>query len=594
MLDPVSNKVSFPRMETEILAFWREKDVFRQSVEQRDESDRFIFYDGPPFATGLPHYGHIVPGTIKDIVPRYQTMRGKRVERRFGWDCHGLPVENEVEKQLGISGKKQIEGYGVDKFNETCRSIVLRYTSEWERIIGRTGRWIDFENDYKTMDLSYMESIWQVFRRIWDKGLIYEGNKSMPFCPRCSTPLSNFEVQLAYKEVKDPAVTVKFAVDGEADTFLLAWTTTPWTLPSNLALTVGPDIDYVTVTHDGAKYILASDCVETVFQNLEHEVGGSVKGRDLVGKTYEPLFADFAALKSEGAFKVLAGDFVATDEGTGIVHTAPGFGEDDFEIGKQNGVPMVCPMDMEGQFTEEVADYAGRYAKDVDQEIVRRLKDEGKLLRKTTIEHNYPHCWRCDTPLFYRAITTWFLSVGPIKEQMIAANRATNWVPSHLRDGRFGNWIANARDWAISRNRYWGAPLPVWKCESEECDERVCIGSLDELEEKSGQRPSDLHKHIVDPITFPCAKCDGTMHRITEVLDCWFESGSMPYAQSHWPFENEETFDQRFPPTSSRKDSTRRAAGSTRSRFSAPRSSAGHRSKTWSFTAWCSLKTARR
>ena len=547
MLDPVSNKVDFPKLEEEQLAFWNERDVFRRSVEERDPEKAFSFYDGPPFATGLPHYGHILAGTIKDVIPRYQTMRGRRVERRFGWDCHGLPIENEIEKTLGISGKKAIEEYGVDRFNEACRGTVQKYASEWETIIGRTGRWVDFRNDYKTMDPSFMESIWWVFHTIWQKGLIYEGKKSMPFCPRCSTPLSNFEVQLAYKEVKDPSLTVRFRVDGEENTFFLAWTTTPWTLPSNLGLTVGPDIDYVRVRRGDETLICAEARVGALFKEDDgHEIVGTVKGSELVGMTYEPLFPYFAELKDEGGFRVIPGDFVTTEDGTGIVHTAPGFGEDDFLAGQEHGLPLVCPMDMEGQLTDEVSDYAGRFVKDVDEEIVRRLKEEGQLFQKQAYVHNYPHCWRCDSPLFYRAITTWFLEVGPIKEQMIEANARTRWMPEHLRDGRFGNWLANARDWAISRNRYWGTPLPVWKCEEGHAH---CVGSVAELSELSDREITDLHKHFVDPITFPCQEdgCSLTMHRIEEVLDCWFESGSMPYAQVHYPFENKESFEATFP-----------------------------------------------
>ncbi|MCA9322734.1 MAG: isoleucine--tRNA ligase, partial [Planctomycetes bacterium] len=547
MLDPVSNKVDFAAQEEDVLAFWKDQDVFRRSVEQRPEDQSFVFYDGPPFATGLPHYGHLLAGTIKDVIPRYQAMRGRRVERRFGWDCHGLPIENEIEKSLGISGKKQIEEYGIDRFNEACRGTVQRYAGEWERIVMRAGRWVDFRNDYKTMDLSFMESIWWVFKTCWDKGLIYEGKKSMPFCPRCSTPLSNFEVQLAYKEVKDPALTVGFrAIDDDRLVFL-AWTTTPWTLPSNLALTVGSDIDYDFVELEGTTYVCASARRDALFGKEESaRVMRQAKGHELVGRHYVPLFPWFSTLAAEGAFRIVGGDFVTTEDGTGIVHTAPGFGEDDFNIGQAEGIPLVCPMDMEGQFTDEIPEYEGRFVKDVDDLVIRRLKEEGKLFRKEAYVHNYPHCWRCDSPLFYRAITTWFLSVAPIKEAMQAANAETNWVPAHLRDGRFGNWLANARDWAISRNRYWGTPLPVWKCEDGHA---TCLGSVAELQEKSGATVVDLHKHIVDDLVITCpeAGCKKTAHRIEEVLDCWFESGSMPYAQVHYPFENKVWFESNFP-----------------------------------------------
>ena len=544
MLDPVSNKPDFPKLEAEVLARWEANSTFAESVDSRSVDESFVFYDGPPFATGLPHYGHILAGTIKDVIPRYQTMRGRRVERRFGWDCHGLPVENEMEKELEISGKQQIEALGVDKFNESCRGIVQRYATQWENVIRRCGRWVDFKNDYKTMDVDYMESIWWVFRSVWDKGLIYEGHKCMPFCPRCSTPLSNFEVQQAYADVKDPAITVRFKMDGHENTNFLAWTTTPWTLPSNMALTVGAELEYDFVKTADETVVVASALREQLMGDAEHDVTKTVKGSELVGETYEPLFPYFVDKKAEGAFRVIAGDFVTTEAGTGIVHTAPGFGEDDFNAGQSAGVPLVCPLDMEGKFTDEVVDFAGRAAKDADLDLIIRLKNEGRVFSKTTITHSYPHCWRCDTPLLYRAITTWFLEIGPIKDQMIAANRETKWVPAHLRDGRFGNWLEGARDWAISRNRYWGTPLPVWKC--EDCSKTHCVGSRAELEELTGATVTDLHKHFVDGLTMSC-DCGGTMTRIEEVLDCWFESGSMPYAQVHYPFENKEFFEANFP-----------------------------------------------
>ncbi len=547
MLDPVSNKIDFSAQEEAILEFWKSQNVFQRSIEERDPERSFVFYDGPPFATGLPHYGHILAGTIKDVVPRYQTMRGHRVERRFGWDCHGLPIENEIEKSLGISGRRKIEEFGVDKFNEACRGTVLKYAKDWERIVWRTGRWVDFENDYKTMDLSFMESIWWVFKQCWEKGLIYEGKKCMPFCPRCSTPLSNFEVQLAYKEVKDPAVIVSFR-DAEDDAFsYLAWTTTPWTLPSNLALTVGADIDYAFVRRGDEIFVVAEALVESVFRGEEDlEVVRRAKGADLVGRRYRPLFPYFADLQGEGAFRVVAADFVTTEDGTGIVHTAPGFGEDDFTVGQQSGLPLVCPMDMEGRFTDEVADLAGMPVKEADALILERLKAEGRVFRKDQYIHNYPHCWRCDSPLFYRAITTWFLEVKRIKDAMLAANAETRWVPAHIRDGRFGKWLEGARDWAISRNRFWGTPLPIWKCPEGHA---TCLGSVAELESASGKDVTDIHKHFVDDLEIPCGEegCEEKAHRIEEVLDCWFESGSMPYAQVHYPFENKDRFEKTFP-----------------------------------------------
>lgn len=547
MYKPVNSKVDFPKMEEEILKFWQENNIFKKSIEQREGREEYVFYDGPPFATGLPHFGHFVPGTIKDIIPRYQTMKGKKVERRFGWDCHGLPVEYEMEKELGISGKREIEEFGVAKFNESCRSIVLRYTKEWRSIITRMGRWVDFDNDYKTMDPDYMESIWWVVKELWDRGLLYEGYYILPYCPRCSTVLSNFELNLGgYQEVHDPSITVRFKVDGEENTYFLAWTTTPWTLPSNLALAMGPDIDYVKVKDGDEYYILARERLSAYYRSEdEYEVVGEYKGKDLVGIGYEPIFPYFANLKEKGAFKTFLGDYVTTEDGTGIVHTAPGFGEEDYTLLKGTGIPVVCPVDAEGRFTDEVPDYKGLFVKDADKRIIEDLKKRGVLVKHGQYLHSYPHCWRCKSPLIYRAISSWFVNIEKIKENMINANKQIRWVPSHLRDGRFGKWLEGARDWAISRNRYWGNPLPIWKC--DKCGEMVCLGSRKELEERSGQKVTDLHKHFIDDITFKCEKCGGTMRRIPEVLDCWFESGAMPYAQNHYPFENKEHFEEHFP-----------------------------------------------
>ncbi|MFH0953676.1 MAG: isoleucine--tRNA ligase [Verrucomicrobiota bacterium] len=545
MLEPVSNKVSFPELEAGILEFWAKHDTFKKSLELRRTAPEFVFYDGPPFATGLPHYGHLLPGTIKDIVPRYQTMRGRLVERRFGWDCHGLPVEYEMEQELKISGKRDIEKMGVDVFNEKCRSIVLRYTREWRDTVTRMGRWVDFDNDYKTMDKPYMESIWWVFRSLWDKDLIYEGHKILPYCPRCATPLSNFETNQGYEEVQDPAITVRFALEGQPHTYILAWTTTPWTLPSNLALAVGAAVRYVKVKDGNDSYYLAKDRLPVYYEKPEDcKVVAEVAGSELVGLRYEPLFPYFADLKSKGAFRVFAADFVSTEDGTGVVHIAPGFGEDDYRLGQAEGLPAVCPVDEEGRFTKAVPDFAGREVKEADPDIMRRLKQEGKLVHRGTIQHSYPHCWRCDTPLIYKAVSTWFVKVESIRERLLAANRQTRWVPEHLRDGRFGKWLEGARDWAISRNRYWGTPLPVWR---NKAGETVCVGSVAELERLSGQKVEDLHKHFVDKIEIPSAKGGAPLRRIPEVLDCWFESGSMPYAQSHYPFENRERFEANFP-----------------------------------------------
>ncbi|MBL8968138.1 MAG: isoleucine--tRNA ligase [Spirochaetaceae bacterium] len=562
MYKPVDPKVSFPKMEEDLVRFWEAEKIFEKSVSQREGAEDFVFFDGPPFATGLPHFGHFVPGTIKDIIPRYKTMRGYRVERRFGWDCHGLPVENLIEKELGLNSKTDIERYGVANFNEACRASVLRYVKEWRATMTRAGRWVDFDHDYKTMEPDYMESIWWVMKSLWDKGLVYEGHYILPYCPRCSTVLSNHELQLGgYKDVHDPAITIRFKVKAAPDasggaavadgrTFLLAWTTTPWTLPSNLALCLGPDIDYVCVVDKGAdgapeRYILAESRLAAYYKDpAKAEIAWRKKGSELAGLEYEPLFPYFAAAREQGAFRTVLGAHVTTEDGTGIVHTAPGFGEDDHEVLKGTGVPTICPVDAECRFTPDVADYAGRFVKDCDKDIMERLKAEGKLVKRDQILHAYPHCWRCEHPLIYRAVGSWFVKVPAVKEKMLKANSKIYWVPSHIQNGRFGKWLENARDWAISRNRYWGNPLPIWKCES--CGKTTCVGSRDELEKLSGTRPTDLHKHFVDKITWKC-RCGGETRRIPEVLDCWFESGAMPYAQVHYPYENKKRFEDHFP-----------------------------------------------
>ncbi|MFP4362967.1 MAG: isoleucine--tRNA ligase, partial [Spirochaetia bacterium] len=503
MYTPVDPKVSFPKMEEKILSFWEKQNIFQKSIDNREGQEEYIFFDGPPFATGLPHFGHFVPGTIKDIIPRYQTMKGKKVERRFGWDCHGLPVEYEMEKELGISGQHQIEEYGVGKFNEACRSIVLRFTSEWRKVITRMGRWVDFDNDYKTMDPDYMESIWWVFKQLWEKGLVYEGYYILPYSPALSTPLSNFEVNLGgYIEVDDPAITVRFKLKDQENTYILAWTTTPWTLPSNLGLALGPEIEYVKVKDGNDYYILAKSRLSAYYRNEEeYEVIESYTGADLENLEYEPLFSYFAELKKEGAFKTHTAEYVSTEDGTGIVHIAPGFGEDDYQVMKNTGVPVICPIDPECRFTEEVKDYEGVFVKDADKAIIRKLKEEGKLVKRETYSHPYPHCYRTKKPLIYRAVSSWFVDIDKIKDNMLGANDKINWVPSHLKKGRFGKWLEGAREWAISRNRYWGNPLPIWKCDGS--DYMVCIGSRKELEELSGVKVDDLHKHFVDEITWP-------------------------------------------------------------------------------------------
>jgi isoleucyl-tRNA synthetase len=543
---PVDSKLSFPNMEEGILEFWQKHKIFEKSIQQRDGCEEYVFYDGPPFATGLPHFGHFVPGTIKDIIPRYKAMRGKKVERRFGWDCHGLPVEYEMEKELGISGKRQIEEYGIARFNEACRSIVLRYTAEWRSVITRLGRWVDFDNDYKTMEPDYMESIWWIMQELWKRELLYEGFYILPYCPRCSTALSNFELNLGgYQDVQDPSITVKFKLLNEESTYFLAWTTTPWTLPSNLALALGPEIEYVKVADGQEFYIVAKERLETYYKNpQDYKVVQEYRGKELAGLEYEPLFPYFASLRERGAFRTHVADYVSIEEGTGIVHTAPGFGEDDYMLLKGSDVPTVCPVDAEARFTEEVTDYQGLFVKEADKRIVKDLKARGVVVHHSSYLHAYPHCWRCTSPLIYRAISSWFVNIQKIKASMLSANSRIFWVPGHIRDGRFGKWLEGARDWAISRNRYWGNPIPIWKCDS--CGEQVCIGSRAELEQRSNRKVQDMHKHFVDEITFPCS-CGATMRRIPEVLDCWFESGAMPYAQNHYPFENREHFEANFP-----------------------------------------------
>ena len=579
MYKSVDSKESFPELEEKILEFWEKNHIFEKSISQREGNEEFVFYDGPPFATGLPHFGNFIPSTIKDIIPRYQTMKGKKVERRFGWDCHGLPIENLIEKELGLNSKTDIEKYGVAQFNEACRASVLRYVKEWRATITRLGRWVDFDNDYKTMAPDYMESIWWVVKSLWEKGLLYEGHYVLPYCPRCATVLSNHELNLGgYKDVHDPAITVRFKITNNkeqitnskeiefpSNSYILAWTTTPWTLPSNLALALGPDIDYVLVenlptpnssfliSNSSSYYILAEARLPAYYKDeSQYKIVWRRKGSELKGLQYEPLFPYFKDAEEKGAFRTYLGDYVSTEDGTGVVHTAPGFGEDDARLLKGTEVPTICPVDAECKFTQEVSDFAGLFVKDADKGIMEKLKGEGKLVKRDQILHSYPHCWRCSSPLIYRAIASWFVSVEKIKQDLLYVNNQVFWVPEHIKSGRFGKWLEGARDWAVSRNRYWGNPLPIWKC--PDCGKVACLGSRAELKEYSGVYAEDLHKHFVDSITIPCSKvpggqagCRGTMTRISEVLDCWFESGAMTFAQNHYPFENKEYFDSHFP-----------------------------------------------
>ncbi|MBS0623280.1 MAG: isoleucine--tRNA ligase [Verrucomicrobia bacterium] len=532
---------SFSSREERILAFWKEHKIFERSLEQRSCGSLFSFYDGPPFATGLPHYGHLLAGTLKDVVPRYKTMKGYYVPRRFGWDCHGLPIENEIEKEFGLSGAPAILEFGLANFNEECRKIVLRYAEQWRHTVERMGRWVDFSQTWKTMDTPFMESVWWVFKQIYEKGLVYEGFKVMPFSAKLGTPLSNFEATQNYKDVDDPSIVVELSLQDEPNTSLLVWTTTPWTLISNMAATVDPNRDYAVVEQQGKRYILAASRVTSWFEEGT-QVVASLKGSSLAGKRYHPLFDHFASLQEQGAFRVIAADFVTDDEGTGIVHTAPAFGEDDFYACQQAEVPLVCPVDQNGQYTDQIPEFKGRFVKDCDKDIISRLKQAGKLFYRGTIHHRYPFCWRSDTPLIYRAMTTWFVRVERIKDNLLKAAGQVNWTPSHIKEGRFGKWLEGARDWAISRNRYWGTPIPIWRAEDGEIH---VIGSREELAQLTGTYPEDLHRHFIDDLTFE--KNGKVFRRVPEVFDCWFESGSMPYGQNHYPFEQKEQTEKGFP-----------------------------------------------
>ncbi len=538
MFEELENE-TFAAREEKVLRLWKEKKIFQKTLSNRQDAPFFSFYDGPPFATGLPHYGHLLAGTLKDVIPRYKTMKGFHVPRRFGWDCHGLPVENEIEKAFNLSGAPSIEAFGIGKFNEECRKIVFRYVDEWESKVERFGRWVDFSQTWKTMDPGFMESVWWAFKQVHEKGLIYEGFKVMPFSAKLGTPLSNFEATDNYKEVDDPSIVVGFPLRDDPTTSLLIWTTTPWTLISNMAAAVGEKIEYVKVERDGKCYILAKEAVPRWFKD-EGKIVGTFKGKELIGSVYEPVFSYFK--EKEGAFKVIAADYVSTEDGTGVVHTAPAFGETDFFACKEASIPLVCPVDNNGRFTAEIPEYERQFVKDADKDIIRRLKEGGHLFHRGTIRHRYPFCWRSDTPLIYKAVTTWFLKVEQIKDRLVAANDKVHWVPSHLKEGRFGKWLEGARDWAISRNRYWGTPIPIWRSEDGEIH---VVGSVAELEELTGKTITDLHRHLIDPLTFE--KEGKTFKRIPEVFDCWFDTGVMPYGQNHYPFENKELTEAHFP-----------------------------------------------
>lgn len=568
VLRNLPDELNFPKMEEEILQMWNDIHAFETSQKLSEGRTPFSFYDGPPFATGLPHYGHILAGTIKDMVCRFAYQTGHHVVRRFGWDCHGLPVEYEVDKMLQIKSSDDVMKMGIAKYNESCRSIVMKYSEEWRATVTRTGRWIDFDNGYKTMQTSYMETVWWVFSELWKKKLVYRGFRVMPFSTGCTTPLSNFEANSNYKEVSDPSVTVAFQLREDDNSYMLAWTTTPWTLPTNLALCVGKKIDYVKIldAKTGRHYYLAEARLPEVFPHKKQAKKSStepsapapytivekMKGEALVGKCYVPLFPYFYESHKDTAFRVLFDDYVSTDNGTGIVHQAPGFGEDDYRVCMTHGVivkggPVCCPVDENGCYTKDITDFAGRYVKEVDTDIIRYLEQKKNLVQKGSIVHSYPFCWRSETPLLYKAVDAWFVGVESIRDRLLDANVKTYWVPDFVKSRRFSNWLEDAKDWNISRNRYWGTPLPVWH--SEDWEEVVCVGSIAELEALSGRTGiTDIHRHFVDDITIP-SKRPGMppLRRTSEVFDCWFESGSMPYAQEHYPFANTESFLSRFP-----------------------------------------------
>ncbi len=558
-----SGTPNFPDLETDVLEFWARDDTFRASIARRDGAPEYVFYDGPPFANGLPHYGHLLTGYVKDIVPRYRTMRGYKVERRFGWDTHGLPAELEVQRQLGISDKAQIEAMGIGAFNDACRASVMKYSNEWQSYVTRQARWVDFDNDYKTLDLTFMESVIWAFKQLWDKGLAYEGNRVLPYCWNDETPLSNHELRMdddVYQSRQDPALTVGFvATDGPvAGARLLVWTTTPWTLPSNQAVAVNPEVTYVQVVGpDEQNYVLAEPRLAAYVREFGEEpvVVGSYLGAELLGTHYLPPFAFFVdSDRAQNSFQVLQGDFVTTEDGTGIVHMAPAYGEDDKATCDAAGIVAVTPVDSTGRFDSTVPDYQGQQVFEANSQIIKDLKNgtgpaavnAPVLLRHETYEHSYPHCWRCRNPLIYRAVSSWFVKVTEFRDRMVELNQQITWYPEHVKDGQFGKWLSNARDWSISRNRYWGSPIPVWKSDDPAYPRIDVYGSLDELERDFGVRPDNLHRPYIDELTRPNPDDPtgkSTMRRIEDVFDVWFDSGSMPYAQVHYPFENQDWFD---------------------------------------------------
>ena len=544
MYEKVSTNLNFVDREKEVLKYWKENDIFKKSIELREGRPAFTFYDGPPTANGKPHIGHILTRVMKDIIPRYKTMKGYKVLRKAGWDTHGLPVELEVEKELGINGKPQIEDYGVEPFIKQCKNSVWKYEKEWEKMSDRVGYWADMENPYVTYHNDYIESVWWSLKQIWEKGLIYKGHKIVPYCPRCGTSLSSHEVAQGYKDVKEPSIYVKFKVKGEENLYLMAWTTTPWTLPSNVALTVNPGEKYVKVKCGDEVYIMAQALVDSVIEE-EHEIIETFDGKSLLGMEYEPLY-NFASVTKK-AWYVVGDDFVTLTDGTGIVHTAPAFGEDDAKVGRANDLPFVQLVNEQGRFVESVTPWKGMFVKDADPEIIKELDGRNLVYKVMDYEHSYPFCWRCDTHLLYYARDTWFIKMTEVRDRLIKNNNTVNWLPDNIKEGRFGNFLENVIDWGLSRERYWGTPLPIWECE---CGHRHVIGSIAELKEMGENVPDDieLHKPYIDNVFLKCPNCGtGRMKRVPEVIDCWYDSGSMPFAQWHYPFENKEIFEENFP-----------------------------------------------
>ncbi len=544
MYKKVSTALNFVDREKEVLAFWDENSIFQKSIDLREGAPVFTFYDGPPTANGMPHIGHVLTRAVKDIIPRYKTMKGYKVLRKAGWDTHGLPVELEVEKQLGINGKPEIEKYGIEPFIKKCKESVWKYEKEWKVMSKRVGFWADMENPYVTYHNSYIESVWWAIKNIFDKGLIYKGHKVVPYCPRCGTALSTHEVAQGYKDVKEKSIFVRFKVSGTENDYFMAWTTTPWTLPSNVALTVNAKEEYARVEYKGDYYYVAKALAESVFK-ADYTILETKKGAELEGMSYEPLF-DYVKTDKKG-FYIVCDDYVTLTDGSGIVHTAPAFGEDDSRVGRKYDLPFVQLVDGQGQFVEAVTDFAGMFVKDADPHIIKKLKEDGKLFHALDYEHSYPFCWRCDTPLLYYARSAWFIKMTEVKERLLANNDTINWIPDNVKHGRFGKWLENDLDWGLSRERYWGTPLPIWECE---CGHLHAIGSVEELRNLGGDDvPADieLHKPYIDKVTIDCPKCGKKMSRVEEVIDCWFDSGAMPFAQWHYPFENKEIFEQNFP-----------------------------------------------